>query len=198
MTVPSDFSDQKKRILCGLDNSRKGSIDSRIESLVCFINDLPDYVTTSSCSGRIIMFCLDEGQGSKKKGCKWLYTSHDLVDEASLISHLNPEEGNLVLKFEPLILHVRCSNMESAKALLTCSLTAGFKNSGFVVGKQGSLVLAVRSCLGLEVPLSKDGIQLVSNEYIKFLAEVANEKMTENFKKTDSLFIILKEHFESS
>ncbi|XP_071450026.1 tRNA wybutosine-synthesizing protein 3 homolog [Hetaerina americana] len=192
-----DFTSQKIKILSGLDNSRKGSYDARIEGLVQFINDIQEYVTTSSCSGRLIMFCPNEGQGNVKKGCKWLYTSHDFVKYEALVSHLKPEDGDIVLKFEPLILHIRCYNMESAKAMLTSSLESGFKNSGFVIGKNGSLVLAVRSCLGLEVPLTKDGVQLVSEEYIKFLAEVANEKLAENFKRMDNFFALLKARFGS-
>lgn len=37
------------------DSSRKGNIDVSIKDLLEYINDLDDYFTTSSCSGRIIV-----------------------------------------------------------------------------------------------------------------------------------------------
>jgi len=46
----------------------------------------------------------------------------------------------------------------------TCALESGFRNSGITLGKHGKIILAVRSCIGLEVPLTDDGIMLVSKE----------------------------------
>lgn len=40
----------------GKDRSKKGSLDAPIVELVGLINGHPDYVTTSSCSGRIALF----------------------------------------------------------------------------------------------------------------------------------------------
>lgn len=40
----------------GEDKSRKGSVDDRIKDLVCLINSTDDFFTTSTCSGRIILF----------------------------------------------------------------------------------------------------------------------------------------------
>ena len=54
---PEEFQHQKKQILDGIDLSRKGCIDDPIQSLVKFINDEYDFVTTSSCSGRVMLFC---------------------------------------------------------------------------------------------------------------------------------------------
>lgn len=55
-TNPKVFASWKKQALSGVDFSRKGSIDEAILDLVAFINIQPDYFTTSSCSGRIILF----------------------------------------------------------------------------------------------------------------------------------------------
>ena len=49
----SDFDKQKASSLSGVDNSRKGSVDSRIIELVNYINQSDDLFTTSSCSGRL-------------------------------------------------------------------------------------------------------------------------------------------------
>ena len=50
------FEKQKRIATSGVDFSRKGSIDVKIVDLSLFINSEKDYFTTSSCSGRIILF----------------------------------------------------------------------------------------------------------------------------------------------
>lgn len=50
------FKLKKKSIVDdSIDLSRKGNIDESIRELITFINSLDEYVTTSSCSGRIIV-----------------------------------------------------------------------------------------------------------------------------------------------
>ena len=51
------FDLDKARVLHGKqDLSRKGSIDRPIADLVEYINSQDNYYTTSSCSGRILVF----------------------------------------------------------------------------------------------------------------------------------------------
>lgn len=49
------FEAQKTAAIGGEDLSRKGSVDEPIRELVSLINSLPQYFTTSSCSGRILI-----------------------------------------------------------------------------------------------------------------------------------------------
>ena len=58
---------------CG-DKSPKGFLDEPIADLVDFINGHPEYVTTSSCSGRIVLFATFEK--------KWILAKFD-----SLLGH---------------------------------------------------------------------------------------------------------------
>ena len=51
------FDSRKRHALQHTDLSRKGSIDEYIRPLVDSINANHDYVTTSSCSGRILIYC---------------------------------------------------------------------------------------------------------------------------------------------
>ncbi|XP_046998294.1 tRNA wybutosine-synthesizing protein 3 homolog isoform X1 [Schistocerca americana] len=187
-----EFQDKKKRILNSTDLSRKGSVDSDIVELVDFINSHNQYVTTSSCSGRLIVFCEVPSMGNSKEGCKWLYTTHDDIDMEDMMSKLDPTVGDLVLKFEPMILHVQCHSVEDAKHLHTCALESGFRNTGVTIGHRGKVMLAIRSCLNLEVPLSHAGKLLVSEEYLKFLTSKASEKMKENKRRTMNFFSKIK------
>eukprot|EP00047_Mylnosiga_fluctuans_P016557 m.55149 g.55149 ORF g.55149 m.55149 type:complete len:159 (+) comp6653_c0_seq2:462-938(+) len=50
------------------------------------------------------------------------------------------------------------------------------------------LTQAVRTTLKLEVPIVRRGALMVSPEYIEWLVELANEKMTENFSRIDKYF----------
>ena len=51
------FERDKARVLDKADLSRKGSVDALIRSLVDCINACEDFYTTSSCSGRAVVFC---------------------------------------------------------------------------------------------------------------------------------------------
>ena len=61
MTGATAFDQCKSATLAKLssgseDKSPKGSLDAPIVDLVCCITDQPDFVTTSSCSGRIAVY----------------------------------------------------------------------------------------------------------------------------------------------
>ena len=47
---------QKKRVLGRADRSKKGGVDAPIAGLIDALNSSPAYFTTSSCSGRIVVF----------------------------------------------------------------------------------------------------------------------------------------------
>lgn len=194
---PEEFRHRKNQILDGIDLSRKGCIDDPIRELVEFINQDEDFVTTSSCSGRVMLFCEDKINGKHKKCCKWLHTTHEIVNEDDLLRSIDPKEGNNILKYEPMILHVQCRTLEKAKLMHTCALDSGFRNSGITLGKNGKIILAVRSSMGLEVPLTEDGNVLVSDEYVKYLSKKANEKMEQNKVRTKRFFCNLKSSVES-
>ncbi|CAG0882189.1 unnamed protein product [Darwinula stevensoni] len=88
---------------------------------------------------------------------------------------------NVFLKFEPIVLHVFCANLNSAKVLFTCALEAGLRNSGIMIGKYEKLTLAIRSSHMMEAPLVADYKVLTSEEYIQALLQEANRRMEENF-----------------
>ena len=52
----ADFALDKKRVLGRVDLSRKGSVDAAILPLLDYLNGLDCYYSTSSCSGRLVVF----------------------------------------------------------------------------------------------------------------------------------------------
>ncbi|XP_041481817.1 tRNA wybutosine-synthesizing protein 3 homolog isoform X1 [Lytechinus variegatus] len=195
------FSRAKKSRLKGTDFSRKGEIDQFIVSLVDKINKCDNYFTTSSCSGRIILFSESFDESAvKKKGCKWLFVSHESASSSDLISALKVSKGDAIFKFEPFVLHVQCETIEHARKLHQAAVASGFRNSGITIGNGGKTIAAIRSTHGLEVPLTAEGRLLVSDEYINFIVNIANSKMKENFNRIerfqDTLEAMLSEEDE--
>ncbi|KAG8173275.1 hypothetical protein JTE90_011161 [Oedothorax gibbosus] len=170
-----DFTVQKELRLQKSDLSRKGSIDAKIVELVNFINKEDCYVTTSSCSGRISVFSNSE---LKKKGCNWMLISHDVT---------TPQLG-----LSPLLCIFQCMSLEAAQTLHALSIESGFRNSGMTISKKGNIIVAIRCTLALEVPLSSDGVLLVSHEYISFVVNLCNEKLKENWKRIERLYLGLQ------
>lgn len=85
---------------------QKGGVDIPVADLVEFLNALPDYVTTSSCSGRIAIS--SENPNYQKQGTEWLLASHAAVDYerdvAPVLARLSAHDA-VLFKFEP----VRCA-----------------------------------------------------------------------------------------
>ena len=88
------------RKLAEADKSPKGCLDPHIAPLVHAINAHPDYVTTSSCAGRVVLWA--EGSGAKAEtetdartddaGGRWLLCQHDRVS-LTQIEALVPTEA---------------------------------------------------------------------------------------------------------
>ncbi|CAN7997762.1 unnamed protein product, partial [Ixodes hexagonus] len=195
-TSADKFAKEKRETLQAADLSRKGAIDARIKHVVEHLNALPQYYTTSSCSGRTVLFSSSKdssGHTVRKKGCIWLNVSHELLGQSDLELSLSGDTGSAVLKFEPFILHVRCETLEDARKLLATSIGAGCRNSGIMISKTGSVHVAVRTTLSMEVPLSKGGNLLVTPQYLEFVTSEANAKMAENLARLERFFAALRD-----
>ena len=57
VSADRQFMEEKQRVLCDkIDLSRKGAIDAPVADLVHCLNTADHYYTTSSCSGRILVY----------------------------------------------------------------------------------------------------------------------------------------------
>ena len=129
----------KRNALSKLDKSPKGSLDEPTAPLVHDINRHPDYVTTSSCSGRVSLFATFGDEHNR--GGRWLLVQHATVTVRELTEALTPPPTQpaapppelVLFKHEPAILHVQCRHLEAAKRLLQVALGAGFRESGVVL-----------------------------------------------------------------
>ncbi|XP_063200822.1 tRNA wybutosine-synthesizing protein 3 homolog [Chroicocephalus ridibundus] len=192
------FPQHKAQRLGRADGSRKGGLDERAAGVVHLLNGRTQFCTTSSCSGRLVLAQgppadISSG-GIPKKNCTWLMVTHELCSKGDVMTALEKATGDVVLKFEPFVLHVLCQELQDAQLLHSVAIDSGFRNSGITVGRGGKIMMAVRSTHCLEVPLSHKGKLMVSEEYIEFLIHVANQKMEENIRRIDRFYT----HLESA
>ncbi|XP_042377401.1 tRNA wybutosine-synthesizing protein 2/3/4-like isoform X2 [Zingiber officinale] len=171
------------------DKSPKGGVDAPIVPLLDVLNSHPSYFTTSSCSGRISILAHrrrpsysdssaveDEKKAySKKKagGGGWVFVSHDPADPEAVVDLLFGEraqamEGELVFRFEPLIVAVECREVAAAQALVSTAISCGFRESG-ITNTQKRVIVAIRCSIRMEVPLGQLDHLLVPAEYVQFL-----------------------------
>ena len=85
------FDVSKKNALGKLDKSPKGSLDAPIASLVNSINFHKDFVTTSSCSGRIVLFASGGSGAGGGRGGRWLLVHHGEVEVMDIEAALREE-----------------------------------------------------------------------------------------------------------
>lgn len=190
--MASDFARWKvNRLQSYQDSSKKGSIDEPIKELIVYVNSLEQYFTTSSCSGRVVVFA--EGE-CRKVGCKWIFVSHNKIELDLLIGIADPSQGNLVVKFEPFILHVQCRSLSDAQIMHQAAVTSGFRNSGLTLGKSGKIMVAVRGSQCLEVPIASDNRLIVEPQYLQFLTTKVNQKFEENEGKIQRFFENLQKY----
>jgi tRNA wybutosine-synthesizing protein 3 len=137
--MAASFESRKSAILKQLaedfgDKSPKGSLDAPIVELIHYINALPDFVTTSSCSGRIAVFrsgyhvapdC--EGGGSASKGTgTWLLASHAKVPVEELVALVDAEVQQRFAATSSMLVRVArtCSMPRQQYHALICSVKA--------------------------------------------------------------------------
>ncbi|KAE8659758.1 tRNA wybutosine-synthesizing protein 2/3/4 [Hibiscus syriacus] len=197
-----DFDRRKASTLASLssneaDKSPKGSLDTPIIPLINIINNHLSYFTTSSCSGRISILSQPKpdpksSNPTKKKarGGTWLFITHDAADPDSVISLLFSDSikltqnSELVFRFEPLIIAVECRDLNSAQSLVSLAIACGFRESG-ITSASKRVIVGIRCSIRVEVPLGDTQKIMVSEDYVRFLVGVANEKMEANWKRTD-------------
>ncbi|MBI2575903.1 hypothetical protein HYV84_01715 [Candidatus Woesearchaeota archaeon] len=183
------FDQQKRDNLTRADKSIKNSIDERIRGIVEFLNSLPTYFTTSSCSGRVMLL---ERKKSWKKDSRLAYREHEKADFEGLkksISYI--PWGDIIFKMESAIFHVCCRTVEDAQKLLQAVRDAGLKRTGIInIGRR--VVVEILGTEFLEAPVAIQGELVASDEYLKILINEANKRLEQNHKRLTALEEALK------
>ncbi|MBU0762328.1 MAG: hypothetical protein KKD39_04830 [Candidatus Altiarchaeota archaeon] len=160
-----------------------GDVDRELMPLLEKINNLPDFYTTSSCGGRVVLM---QDLGSKKLDNfvgKW----HRKVSMEDVFPLFKPCDGLLWFRYESPILHVMARSLDKASWFLHLCRESGFKRSGIQSVKDERILIEVLSTERIDVPIMSEGRKLVSEEYINFLIEQANIKYDLGTHKLDRL-----------
>ena len=201
--MPQNFFQQRKQaLLTKKDKSSIGEWDNKIKKLCNTINSFPQYYTTSSCSGRIIIMVDNE----KKGAGLFKFVSHDLVEINDFLSFLAPwknsnnlgggsstksnlkrgfETQNLKFKQEPMILHVACETLEDANHLLKIAQKAGFKKVG-ILALNKRIIIEINGSEKIEFPLIQKGKLLVNEDFLKIVLTKSNKNLKKNWEKINA------------
>ncbi|MFC2135613.1 hypothetical protein ACFLTH_13445 [Bacteroidota bacterium] len=185
MSFKLDKEKTLKRMLTN-DQSNKGSVDKLIKPLVDKINNLKDYYTTSSCSGRVIVIKVPKN--GKKKDAEFLYRTHEFASAKKILTCLKnlKTDESVWFRQEPAIVHVATRTLEEASNFLRTVRPIGFKRGGLFEVDKRFLIESV-STERIDAMLAKDGKVLVSDEYIEILVEEANKRLERTWEKTKKL-----------
>ena len=87
---------------------------------------------------------------------------------------------------EGFILHVCCENIEAAEHFLNTTRDAGLKRSG-IISLRSKIIVEIIDTQRIDLPIINEGKLLVSEEYLQYLLEDANEKLEETRKRIKKL-----------
>ncbi|KAL0234559.1 hypothetical protein PCE1_001595 [Barthelona sp. PCE] len=177
------------------DRSKAGGIDILIRPLCEAFNAMDDYVTLSSCSGRICL--LHQTARNQKNQCEWPITTHELANHVDfavqyerLIYDDDTEYSNerlLTLRLEDIILHVACANIDLAKKLMNKFSQIGYKKQGIISVKNNRAVVELRGSNHYSMPLIIGNDQIVPIEAFESLIRLCNDRMTTGHTKLAEL-----------
>ncbi|HIH39066.1 hypothetical protein J4460_08155 [Candidatus Woesearchaeota archaeon] len=183
------FDLRKKQVLAKIDKSKKGSVDEHIKPVLDYLNKQPDYYTTSSCSGRILVMSIP--RGGKKNEVEWLFVSHDPVKAEEVRAAFKSLPKHPVwFQQEPMILHVCCKTTTAAERLLQTAKKSGFKHSGITGLKR--IIVELVGCDEMATIIADDGGLVIDAAYLEILVHEANERLSNNLRRIKRLYALLK------
>jgi tRNA wybutosine-synthesizing protein 3 len=130
-----------------------GLVDEDVRELNDCINSHKDWVTTSSCFGRIIVISKSSTR-SKYKTQFHLKTHSPRVLPTWRLDNIK-FKGELWLLMEAPNLHVRCKDANSAKRLIKMALQAKLGKSKYQ-SIDPSLIVEILGTASLQIPLGED------------------------------------------
>lgn len=185
----------KKNCLSKADKSKKGCVDAPIKKLCDVINLLPQYYTTSSCSGRTVL--LAPSRTGKKNDSAWLLCSHHPVTVDSLKRALQSakkdetKKNDVWFRFEPPILHLCAQTIDDASLFLKTVYNLGFKRSGIItVGKKN--IIEMMATERIDCPVMQNGKQIVDDAYLSVLVSESNTKLKIGHQKINTAVVALQ------
>jgi tRNA wybutosine-synthesizing protein 3 len=176
-----DFQKQKQDFLSKKDKSKKGSIDEKMRPIVKRINSFPNYYTTSSCAGRIVLLHQISG---KKQESNWIFSSHSTIKVLQLRNALSPKKlpkkGMVWLLAEAPIIHIACKTIDDGWKMVNTLKLGGFKRSSIISSTKSKTTIEAFGNHRIEMPVAEDGKIMVPLSLIKKLCVHSNKKLRQS------------------
>ncbi len=169
------------------DAKSENLVDTAVIPLIDYINSLRNFYTTSSCSGRISVFCNLITKLDSFAIKKWhrKVTFDEVMDVINSTINSCSCSGSVWIRQEPSIFHIVSKDLVGAAKILDIALNSGYKYSGLQVLKEGRYLVEVLSTERVDAPIVKNGELIVSGDYIKLLTDISCEKFEKSREKLE-------------
>jgi tRNA wybutosine-synthesizing protein 3 len=180
------YQQQRQKARNSYHEAQKNNvIDSLVKPILASINKLPQYYTTSSCAGRIVLMQIPQ-IGDKKQARflgKWhrVITIDELTDAISLY-----EKDQLWLIAQSPIFHIGAENLQAADKMVHLGIASGMKHSGIKTIKD-QIIVELVSTERVDIPFGKNGHVLVDKKAISFYVSIANDIVNRAHEKLKRL-----------
>jgi len=191
------------------DKSPKGCVDARMVPLLLELNQHPEFVTVSSCSGRVLFMAYAAGPDSNAaddevilpdkstKVGRWRRVSHDGINDPESYFDLKTEplneySDNLWLKFQPFSLDVSCASPADATRLVTLANSVYHRGASVIAPRrEWRTVVNIEDKERLEMPFTIKG-KMVYSGSLASLAQIINGKCARNWANMDRLLEVFR------
>ena len=181
----------KRRILRRLAREiKKKRVDEDVIPLLEVINSIPDFVTLSSCYGRIVI--LETDDIGDKVGSKFLAVWHNPVTISKIVKLLSKYYGEktIWLQIQSTILHVSTYNLIKALHFRNLAIEAGYKYSKILSISKRGITIEILGTERLDIPIKRGRYTIVNLNELKTVEKYIF-KMFERIEKRKNKFIYL-------
>ncbi|MCX8166775.1 MAG: hypothetical protein N3E37_02905 [Candidatus Micrarchaeota archaeon] len=166
----------------------QNKVDEPILEILNMLNNSKYYVTSSSCSGRVMLLEITDS----KKDATIYWKSHTVWPQGSIKNKieefisLNLENRNLFLHVQGFILHLYAYDIYYANKMLEFLLLSGIKRFGIMKTKNFPLI-EFQSTQYLSVPVYFNQKLIINIDAVNELEQLCLTKLTKNLQKLKSL-----------
>ncbi len=149
-----------------------GYFDKEMEHVIRSLFKVKEAYPTSSCSGRLLI--ISSRVPWKKRNVKIVYKTHEInesLKQEVLDKIFESEDENLWLYLQPPIIHISCSNLETATELIKLARNTGFKESKIFMKTGTGWHLELKGKELLVVPIKLEGTLLFEKEKLEMVIE---------------------------
>ncbi len=180
--MKKEWNEFKQMHLLKLNEAlNKDEVDKPIIKLLNQINSLDDYVTTSSCSGRVLIVA----EGKKRKMSEKLRTWHFLPTYKEFKEECNywknyKDNRIIWFKLEGFILHTIARTFEDAKYFFKLMKQLGIKRGGIQPIRNDKFLIEIMGTTHVSIPIKN-----VCS--FQELYNLSKERLKKNWKMIDKI-----------